>query len=75
MSQEIDSQHVHIFYRLLRLQACVKLRDHADENQWHRQGSYAQNYSAVQGPAGGKLLLTLSATNNFYKKRAKSCLP
>jgi len=37
-----------------------------------RQGSYAQNYSAVQGLASGKPMLTLSATNYFNGKYAKS---
>lgn len=37
-----------------------------------RQGSYAQNCSAVRGLVGGKLLLTLSATNYFNSKHAKS---
>ena len=69
MSDEIDSRHVHILQRLISPQACVILRDHADEN---RQGSCAQNYSAVQGLAGGKLLLTLSATNYFNSKHSKS---
>ena len=48
------------------------LRDHADENQWYGHGSNALNYSAVQGLAGGKLLLPLSATNYFNSKHAKS---
>ena len=33
MSDEIDWRHVHTLQGLIRPQACVILRDHADENQ------------------------------------------
>lgn len=70
--REIYSQHVLILERLIRPQACVILRDYADENQCNRHGSYELNYSAVQGLANGKLVLSLSATNYFKSKHAKS---
>lgn len=72
MLDEIDWRHVHTLHELIRPQACAISRAHADENQWGRQGSYAQSDSAVPGLAGGKLLSTLSATNYFNSKHTKS---
>lgn len=67
MSDEIDCRHVHILQGLIRPQACAILRDRAGETRVHMHSD-----SAVPGLAGGKLLLTLSTTNYFNSKHAKS---